>query len=89
MVADLGTFSPLRTSLIVDGIWLYVREKNTALNGIWPIQYTDKTEYPYVGFYDRQGGPGNESRSEIISTNFRFITLHPPESDWSLPLRGK
>ena len=26
MVADLGTFSPLRTSLIVDGIWLYVRE---------------------------------------------------------------
>ena len=29
MVADLGTFSPLRTSLIVDGIWLYVREKNT------------------------------------------------------------
>ena len=77
MVADLGTFSPLRTSLIVDGIWLYVREKNTALNGIWPIQYTDKTEYPYVGFYDRQGGPGNESRSEIISTNFRFITRIP------------
>lgn len=77
MVADLGTFSPLRTSLIVDGIWLYVREKNTALNGIWPIQYTDKTEYPYVGFYDKQGGPGNESRSEIISTNFRFITRIP------------
>ena len=45
MVADLGTFSPLRTSLIVDGIWLYVREKNTALNGIWPIQYTRSEEH--------------------------------------------
>lgn len=37
----------------------------------------NKTEYPYVGFYDKQGGPGNESRSEIISTNFRFITRIP------------
>lgn len=88
MVADLGTFSPLRTSLIVDGIWLYVREKNTALNGIWPIQYTDKTEYPYVGFTT---GKADREMKVVRRSSPRTSVSSPasPESDWSLPLRGK
>lgn len=78
MTADFGTFQPLCTSLIVDGIWLRICRRNSFLNGENPFYETIADPYPYIGYYDvNTGSIGNEQTSEQLSTNFRFITRIP------------
>ena len=78
MTADFGTFHPLLTSLAVDGRWLCIRRKNNRLTGYTNPGVSYGEAYPYVGFYDKPvSSAGNERRSELLSTNFRFITRLP------------
>ena len=78
MTADFGTFHPLFTSLVVDGQWLHIRRKNNLLTGYTDAGVSFGDAYPYIGFYDKPtSSTGNEKRSEVISTNFRFITRLP------------
>lgn len=78
MTADFGTFHPLLTSLVVDGQWLHIRRKNNRLTGYTDPGVSYGDAYPYVGFYDKPTSlAGNEKRSELLSTNFRFITRLP------------
>lgn len=78
MTADFGTFHPLRTSVIVDGMWLRIRRSNKALSGSKESYDAGGIASPLAGFYDKPAGSsGNEQVSEQLSTNFRFITRIP------------
>lgn len=78
MTADFGTFQPLRTSLVVDGIWLRINRSATALNAYQSNYETNGMPYPYIGYYDKDyHSSGNEQATEQLSTNFRFITRIP------------
>ncbi len=78
VVADFGTFAPLRTSLNISGAWLSVDEHTAALFSYYPTQYIDGEAYPYIGVYDKPyNKAGNQTRSEMISSNCRFITRIP------------
>lgn len=78
LTADFGTFQPLRTSFIADGRWLRIRRNNTVLSGHKESYDVDGVEYPLAGFYDKTSGQsGNETVTEQITSNFRFITRIP------------
>lgn len=78
MTADFGTFAPLRTSVIVDGMWLRIRRSNNALTGFKESYDVDGMTYPLAGFYDKvPNQAGNQWQTEQLSTNFRFITRIP------------
>lgn len=78
LTADFGTFHPLRTSVIVDGRWLRIRQSTTVLTAYKESHDVDGVAYPLAGYYDKApGSAGNETVAEQMSTNFRFITRIP------------
>lgn len=65
---DLGYFTPLRTSLIMDGAWFYIKRTNmqsyySAIDDV----------YPYIKLMPA----GSGTIQNRINTNFRFITHIP------------
>ncbi len=66
---DFGQLKALRTSLIVDGAWFYVKRQN-KLDG---ISILPSTSYDFVPL--RPAGSG--TISQRVNSNFRFITHIP------------
>ena len=70
---NFGQIPAIRTSLVVDGAWYWIRHQNDM--DYWSIMNNVNGQYyPYVVLYPGGGG----SITERINTNFRFIT-HIPE----------
>ena len=70
---NFGQFQALRTSLVIDGAWYWIRHRNDM--DYWStLSSVNGQYYPYVVLYPGGGG----SVTERINTNFRFIT-HIPE----------
>ena len=70
---NFGQFQALRTSLVIDGAWYWIRHRNEM--DYWSIvNNVNGQYYPYVILYPGGGG----SITERVNTNFRFIT-HIPE----------
>lgn len=72
-VINLGQIQALRTSLSIDGTWLWIKTRGTENS--WSIhEQVNGKYYPYMIMY--AGGSG--SITQRSNTNFRFIT-HIPE----------
>ena len=70
---NLGQIQSLRTSLVIDGTWLWVRRMTNTPS--WStILSSTSDRYPYMKLMPA----GSGSISQRTSTNFRFIT-HIPE----------
>lgn len=69
---NLGQIPVLKTSVVVDGAWLYVKRRQTdgSYSGVTAILSTD---YPYIPFMPA----GSGSADSRVNTNFRFITHIP------------
>lgn len=70
---NFGQLDALRTSLVVDGAWLWVNHYDAG-NSWSTLNNINGDYYPYAIIYPA----GDGSISERINTNFRFIT-HIPE----------
>ena len=69
---NFGQIQTLRTSLVIDGAWYWIRHRNDM--DYWSIlNNVNGQNYPYIVLYPGGGG----SISERINTNFRFITHIP------------
>lgn len=78
---NLGQIKALRTSIVIDGAWLWVKRRNEL--GAWSIisvtdpvndsRTTPKKNYPFQAYYPAGSG-SVESR---VNTNVRFITHIP------------
>ncbi|MDD4660355.1 MAG: TonB-dependent receptor plug domain-containing protein [Massilibacteroides sp.] len=69
---NLGQIPVLKTSVVVDGAWLYVKRKQTE-NYYKNLITTLGTDYPYMPLMPA----GHGSVDTRINTNFRFITHIP------------
>lgn len=70
---NLGQIQALRTSLVIDGTWLWVKRMSNTPS--WSSTQSATSErYPYMKLMPA----GSGSISQRTSTNFRFIT-HIPE----------
>jgi hypothetical protein len=70
---NFGQIPAIRTSLVVDGAWYWIRHRN-EMNSWSIMNNVNGQYYPYAVLYPGGGG----SITERINTNFRFIT-HIPE----------
>jgi len=78
---NLGQIKALRTSVVIDGAWLWVKRRNaygswSTISVVDPVvdsRTNPKKEYPFQAFYPAGSG-SIESR---VNTNFRFITHIP------------
>lgn len=70
---NFGQIPAIRTSLVVDGAWYWIRHRN-EMNSWSIINNVNGQYYPYAILYPGGGG----SITERVNTNFRFIT-HIPE----------
>lgn len=69
---NFGQFKAIRTSLVIDGAWMYV--KRQSANNVWSeMGSLNGQYYPYAVL--RPGGSG--SVNQRVNTNFRFITHIP------------
>lgn len=69
---NFGQIKALRTSLVVDGAWMYV--KRQSANNYWSeMGSVNGSYYPYSVL--RPGGSG--TITQRVNTNFRFITHIP------------
>ncbi|MCQ2111082.1 MAG: TonB-dependent receptor [Bacteroidaceae bacterium] len=69
---NFGQVKALRTSLVVDGAWMYVK-RQSALDSWSEMGSLNGSYYPYAVL--RPGGSG--SINQRVNTNFRFITHIP------------
>ncbi len=70
---NLGQIPAIKTSLVVDGAWLYIKRKST-LESYSPVDASyEGGLYPWMPIYP--GGSGTVSNR--FNTNFRFITHIP------------
>lgn len=74
---DMGRWPALYTSLIINGGYLKVREKNTELSALYPNLTVNGKSYPYIGIYEAPYQASNLRVWEQLNTNFRFITQLP------------
>ena len=70
---NLGQIQALRTSLVIDGTWLWVRRITNTPSWSTILSSTNE-HFPYM----RLMPEGSGSISQRVNTNFRFIT-HIPE----------
>lgn len=76
------TIGPIRwrslySSLFVNGSYIKVREKNTALSAVHPTVEVNGQAYPYVGIYETNTFTSNLQVNQLFSTRFQFITQIP------------
>lgn len=74
---DLGHITPLHSSVLINGGYLKVSEKNTALSAYHPQVEINGKPYPYVGIYESDGLTGNLRVWQQFNTRFQFITQLP------------
>lgn len=67
----------LRTSLFINGRYIKVEEKNTALSAVHPAIEINGRSYPYVGIYEATASASNLQVHQQFSTRFQFITQIP------------
>lgn len=70
-------FPALRSSLLVNGSYLNVREKDDALTAYHPQIEINGKPYPYVGIYEASSSVTNLQVWEQLSTRFQCITQLP------------
>lgn len=69
---NLGQIPALKTSVVIDGAWLYVKRK-TLQSSYSSMALTLGTDYPYMPLMPAGSGSVNSR----FNTNFRFITHIP------------
>lgn len=74
---DFGQCQALRTSLIVNGAFYSIQNKNEAISAYYPNKQVNGKPYPYVGFYETSSNSHNTVKQERFNSNFRFITHIP------------
>ena len=67
----------IRSSLFINGSYIKVNEKNTALTAIHPAVEIDGQSYPYAGLYEASSLASNLQIHQLFSTRFQFITQIP------------
>jgi len=70
---NLGEIKALKTSLVVDGAWLYIKRLSTQAQYVQINSYYKGEKYPYMPIMPA----GEGSINERINTNFRLITHIP------------
>lgn len=74
---DLGHCNLLHTSFLINGGYLKLSEKNTALSAYYPQTEVNGKPYPYVGIYEWSGFPSNLRVWQQFNTRFQCITQLP------------
>lgn len=67
----------IRSSLFINGSYIKVKEKNTALSAIHPSREINGQPYPYTGIYEATTSASNLRIHQLFSTRFQFITQIP------------
>lgn len=67
----------LRTSLFINGSYIKVDERNTALSALHPAIEVNGQSYPYVGIYEATTSLSNQLVRQLLSSRFQFITQIP------------
>lgn len=75
---DFGQCEAIRTSLIINGAFYSIQNKNAAIAANYPSKQINGKSYPYVGFYETASISHNATKQQRFNSNFRFIT-HIPE----------
>lgn len=74
---DLGRWKSLRSSFLVSGSYIKVREKDHALSAYYPQVELNGKPYPYVGIYEATGLLSNLWTRQLCSSRFQCITQVP------------
>lgn len=72
-----GGLRCLRSSFVVSGSYIRMKEKNNALTAYHPQVETEGKPYPYVGIYEATGLLSNVQYSRLGSSRFQCITQIP------------